>query len=188
MPGKATSLTEKVLSTSTSGRVELWTEALHRCVTRAMLSGNGIGSADTMARELGHGFHNAFLAIWYNAGFVGFLAVLLFIVIYITRSYSQTRRFRTNEMGEYSRIALGYMLGMTAIGLFENSFASSSGIAVFMLMVIAALIDRIGQIGDQYSYDTLDYEDGAFEQEDGLMTDDWYQSEESDSEDTHVLY
>lgn len=181
LPGKATFITEKVLSTTTTGRIELWTEALRWCVARAKLFGNGIGAADIAAVEFGHGFHNAFLTIWYNAGPVGLLAVLLFLFIYTMRSYSQIRRYRTDEMGEYSRVALGYMLGITAISMFEITIATSSGVAVFMLMVITTLIDRISQMGDQYFYDT-------FDQEDEFMTDNWYQSQESDSEEAYVLY
>ena len=165
IPDRAAFLTEKVLSTATTGRVELWTGALYWCWTRAMLFGHGIGGADIAVVEFGHGFHNAFLVIWYNTGLVGLLAVLLFLFIYIMRSYSQTRRYRANEMGEYSRVALGYMLGITAISMFENSISAASGVAVFMLIVITSLIDRITQMGDQYSYDT-------FNQEDELITED----------------
>jgi len=181
LPGAARSLTEKVISADTSGRVELWTEALHRCLTHSMLFGKGIGSSGTMAVKMGHGFHNAYLIIWYNAGFVSVLAVLLFLFIYTMRCGLQILKHRKTEMGDYSRIALGYMLGIIAIGFFESSFATSSGVAAFMLMVVTALIDRIAQMGDEYSYDTLD-------QKDELLTDSSYYAEESDFEDAYVFY
>jgi O-antigen ligase len=181
MPGRATALTERVFSTSTSGRVRLWTEALNWCWTRAMLFGHGIGGADIAGIEFGHGFHNAFLAIWYNAGFVGLLAVLLFLFIYTMRSFSQVRRFRGNEMEEYSRVALGYMLGITAISMYENAISTASGVAIFMLMVVTALIDRISQMGDQYLYDT--YAEG-----DDLMIGDGYQPQDNSLGDAYALY
>ncbi len=153
-PGKATALTEKVLSSSTSGRTELWLEALHRCKS-AIFMGNGTGSADLVAREMGLGFHNAFLVIWYDTSMIGLLLVLLFLFIYTVRSFLTIRRSQNSELGDFSRISLGYMLGITAICMFENSITSSSGVAVFMLILITSLIDRIRQMEGQYQFEML---------------------------------
>jgi O-antigen ligase len=181
LPGRAASLTGRVFSTSTTGRTILWAEGLRWCTSSAMFYGHGIGSADIAVMELGHNFHNAFLTIWYNTGFVGLLAVLLFLFIYTMRGFNQVRRYRTGEIGEYSRIALGYMLGITALSMFENSISSSSGVAVFMLMVIVALVDRLSQMGDQYFY-------GTCAEDDDPMAGDRYQPQEIDSGGTYVLY
>ena len=149
LPDKAEFLTRRLLSTYTTGRFAIWLKALQWCIERALFLGHGTGSAVTGQLELGLLFHNAYLQIWYNTGLLGLLAVLLFLAIYNIKSFHLIAKSRTEEMTDFSRVAFGYMIGITAIGMFEGTFAGAGGIGVCMLMIVTAMIDRLSQITEQ---------------------------------------
>ena len=81
-------------------------------------------------------------------------------------------------MSEFSRILFGYILGIAAIGMFEDAFAGSGGIAISMLVIIASVIDKLDQVveyelsaeyliddsyseGDQYGLQEGDFQESV---------------------------
>jgi O-antigen ligase len=169
VPDKAQYLAERVFSTSVSGRTERWATALDWCLNKAGLLGNGIGSSDATGFSTGLLFHNAYLEIWYNTGFFGLLAVLIFLAIYTMRSYRLAFRPQTKEMTEYSHVAFGYMIGLIAIGMFEGAFSSAGGVATVILVIVATLIDKLKNMTDMQAWNEWDnscyYEEASCGQE-----------------------
>jgi O-antigen ligase len=149
LPDRAEFLTRRLLSIYTTGRFAVWLRALQWCIDRALFLGHGTGSSAIAQLEFGLLFHNAYLEIWYNAGLLGLLAVLLFLAIYNIKSFHLIAKSRTEEMTDFSRVAFGYMIGITAIGMFEGAFAGAGGIAVCMLMIVTAMIDRLSQMTEE---------------------------------------
>jgi O-antigen ligase len=142
IPEKSEAIFERILSLSTSGRVERWSNALKLCVDKALFVGFGIGSDAKAGIETAGLFHSSYLSIWYNTGFLGLVSMLMFLVIYTVKSIHLIRIKKTEEFSILPRVFLGYMLGTVAIGFFEGSFAESGGIAVCMLIIVAVLIDK----------------------------------------------
>jgi len=158
-PAKAQVLYERLLTTSTTGRSYVWVWALEKCVNEA-LWGHGIGSADIVGRiQFGMFFHNAYLQVWYNSGFFGLVAILVFIGIYVLKSLRLAYFQPATEIKEYGSVALGYMLGIIATSMFEGVFATAGGIGITMLMITAAIIDRLGQMQADTANDNLDQTD-----------------------------
>jgi len=149
LPDRAEFLTRRLLSTYTTGRFAVWLKALQWCIDRALFLGHGTGSSAIARLEFGLLFHNAYLQIWYSTGLLGLLAVLLFLAIYNIKSFRLIAKSQTEEMTDFSRVAFGYMIGITAIGMFEGTFAGAGGIAVCMLMIVTAMIDRLSQMTEQ---------------------------------------
>jgi len=142
MPQKVDYLFYRLLSSSTSGRIDIWINAL-RCCLDSPLMGQGMGSAATAKNEMGFMFHNSYLMIWYNTGIFGLLSVILFLIVYSYRAFRLIYRAHSEDLIQFSQVAFGYMLALTAIGFFEGIFAGSSGIGIFMLLVATTLIDKL---------------------------------------------
>jgi len=142
VPDKAQYLVERIFTISTTGRFELWVTALGLCMKSGFI-GHGIGSSDAAIFELNMYFHNAYLIIWYNAGLLGLLSILLFFANYLWKSFRLVLTSGIPELSEYSRLGLGYMLGIMAMGMFEGVFATASGIGLVMLIIVSNLIDQI---------------------------------------------
>ena len=154
-PGKADMLYERIFSTSTTGRYEIWVIAISKCMSEAIF-GHGCGSAEIVGRtEFGVFFHNAYLQVWYNSGILGLVAIVIFIAIYIFRSLRLLYVKPVTEIREFAGVANGYMLGIAAMGMFEGVFATAGGVGIFMLMVITTMIDRLDQMNNEMVFTEL---------------------------------
>jgi O-antigen ligase len=145
-PEKATFLFERIWSTSTASRIYVWIWMFNQCLNDPIW-GHGIGAGE-IASLTGFGMylHNAYLQVWYNSGILGLLSIMVFYVIYIFKSFRLIFLNPTAEIREYACICLGYILGILATGMFEGVFATAGGIGISMTMIIAIIIDRLGQI------------------------------------------
>jgi O-antigen ligase len=153
-PAKAQYLVERITSTSTTGRFEIWASALLLCIQSGLL-GHGV-AASGVALSSGKYFHNAYLIIWYDAGLIGLILVLLFLANYVLKSLRLIFGTQTQEITEYSLVALGYMLGMIIMGMFEGIFATAGGIGLVMLMIFSNMIDHLRYFRDvELSYYSL---------------------------------
>lgn len=156
MPDKAGPLVERIFSMETTGRTERWAIALRWCFENALIFGKGIGSTNIIARrDFNISFHNSFFDIWGNTGFIGMLAVVFFLLVYIKKGFNLLRICPSEETAAYSRILLGYMLGISAMSLVESFLSSASTIGIFMLIVTAALIDKLRYLIDIDHYLSL---------------------------------
>jgi O-antigen ligase len=152
VPTKGEALMERLTHTSTTGRYYIWADVLNYCFQHPF-SGHGIGAGSTEGvLMIGHLFHNSYLEIWYNTSLFGLFAVLVFLGIYLLRSFRLVMAAPTEELAVFSRVALGYILGICVMNMFEGSLAGAGGISVTMLLIIAVMIDKLGQMIQEESY------------------------------------
>jgi len=151
VPGKAEYLINRIFSSSTTGRIFVWKTVLSSCLEKPF-TGRGIGAAAVDGiRIFGLQFHNAYLEIWYNTSLFGLFAVLVFLGIYLLRSFRLVMAAPTEELADFSRVALGYILGICVMNMFEGSLAGAGGISVTMVLIIAVMIDKLKQIMQEES-------------------------------------
>jgi len=157
MPAKSEYLIGRIFDTSTTGRSHVW-KAVFAYVLRNPFIGHGIAAAGIDGiRVFGLQFHNSYLAIWYNTGIIGLLSVLMFLGIYFLKSFQLIRIAPTEEIGDFARIAFGYMLGIAAMNMMESSLAGPGRISVTMLLIMAVMVDRLKQIiQEQSCYEYID--------------------------------
>lgn len=152
MPYERTqALMEHTLSTSTTGRIYLWTQAWDACMQQPLM-GHGMGASDVGLLTHAY-FHSAYLIIWYNTGLIGLLAILMFFMIYTIRTMKLVFQARTPEIADMARVTLGYMLGLGATGMVEGVFASAAGIGVTMLVIMSILSDKLISINKAVEYE-----------------------------------
>jgi hypothetical protein len=152
-PVKAQYLVERVFSTSTTGRFEMWLQALQLCIQSGLL-GHGVSASS--AAIPGLLFHNSYLIIWYDASLLGLILVLLFLANYVLKSLRLIFGSQTQEITEYSLVALGYLLGMMAMGFFEGIIAAAGGVGMVMLMIFSNIIDQLRYFNAvELSYDSF---------------------------------
>lgn len=143
LPSRAEILLGRLFETGTSGRYEVWIRGLQWVISDSMLIGRGIGAADTAKLNFGLALHNSYLNIWYNTGFIGLLAMLSFIGLYIMKAFGIFLKSPNRQVADVSRILLGYMLAIAAIGFFESTIAGAARISIVMLIMVAAATDRL---------------------------------------------
>lgn len=152
VPTKSEYLINRIVSVSTTGRFYIWVDILSYCLQHPF-TGRGVGAAGVDGiLVFGHQFHNAYLEIWYNAGLLGLVAVLVFLGIYLLKSLRLLTAAPTEDMADFSRVVFGYMLGISAMNVFESSLAGAGGIAITMLMIITVMIDKLKQMTQEESY------------------------------------
>lgn len=143
-PEKAQELLGRIFSISTTGRTERWALGLKWCLADVGFVGKGMGGANIIGhRDMGVSFHSSYLDIWGSTGIFGLLLVLMFLMIYLKKAIALVRCSMTEQTAVYARILMGYLIGIIAMGFVESLFASAGGIGICMLVLVAALIDRL---------------------------------------------
>ncbi len=142
-------LTDRLTSTSLSGREALWSKAFGVC-KESPLVGRGIGSQSALAKEAGFGnFHNAYLSIWCNTGILGLMLVMSVLFGYLWRAFALMRRVRHPVAMDAARVSLGFLVALCALGIVESSFASPSNSSIAILLIGATLVNRVGKLTEQ---------------------------------------
>jgi len=144
LEGRSTNfLVTRLTSASLGGRQALWSKAFE-VIMESPLIGRGIGSHNPLATRVGISeFHNAYLAVWCNAGAIGLLLVLSVLFYYILHAFLLTRRV-VNPLGQDAlRLALGFLLAIAARGFVENSFASASNASIATLLIALTLVSTL---------------------------------------------
>ena len=128
-------VTSRYESTNTTGRPEKWDRALDLCLSDPITPA-GFGALSIT----GFGFHNAFLAAWYEGGVLGLLLfpgaciVLFFSHLGVIRSRAPT------EVQDLGRLFLGLTLALVAGAFFEVKLYSPSNILIFTLTIVSIAI------------------------------------------------
>lgn len=126
-----------------TGRAYLWKEGLEECLKDPWF-GKGAGSAGVHGELYlsGHGFHNAYLIIWFGAGILGLTAFLLAIGVSVRRGFAVVRRCRRNPQEDLTaRLMLGSLLGLAAVSMFEGTLSSSTNFVVGMFLVYMTMLN-----------------------------------------------
>lgn len=124
-----------------SGRESYWAEAFSEIAKNPLL-GRGIGAAENVVND---SFHNAYLEIWFNTGFVGLLLFITSQVYFVGRTIYLKRISKDPETRSVLALALGYMLGFAAMCVFESTGAGASNLNLILYLFLMGLIstDRV---------------------------------------------
>ena len=133
---------ERITTFDTGGRAGRWAFALEQ-IRQAPLWGRGHGVHDELATKHRQGVHNAYLAIWYNTGLVGIVLVFAAFVITTLQASRGIMRPPDPETLEFAKLFLGLLMGVTAMGLAETSFAASSNITAIALVLTFVGVARL---------------------------------------------
>lgn len=141
LQGRSTDfLVNRLTSLGFGGREVLWQKALGT-VLESPIIGRGIGSHQTMSAQLGiSDFHNAYLAVWCNAGALGLLLVLTVLGYYTVQALILIRSVKSPPAQDVLRLALGFLIAIAARGVVESSFASPSNASIALLLIATTLI------------------------------------------------
>ncbi len=137
VPEQAAYVVERFWSTELSGRREIWAHGLALCLDAPWL-GHGIGGLGEAT-----GFHNAYLAVWYNGGL---LALVIFTGAYLIMCFRSFKLIRLRvgaEINDIGRLFLGLSLACLATSFFEESIFSPSNMASFVGLTISIGVTRM---------------------------------------------
>ena len=124
------------LDSGLSNRELIWQMAFSE-IARSPLLGQGIGAAEWVVRS---SFHNAYLEIWFNAGFLG-LALFVASQAYFFLRVRYLNRILTDPEGKsILALALGYMMGFVVVCLVESVGAGASNLNVILYLYLGVLV------------------------------------------------
>jgi O-antigen ligase len=129
-------LTRYRLDSGLSNRNLIWGMAFSE-IARNPLLGQGIGAAEWV---ISSSFHNAYLEIWFNAGFLGlglFVASQAYLFLRIRYLY---RTLTDPEAKSLLALALGYMMGFVVLCVFESVGAGASNLNVILYLYLGILL------------------------------------------------
>lgn len=119
-----------------SGRNEIWKLALDE-ITATPILGRGIGASEMV---FGPSFHNTYLEVWYNTGFPGLTLFILSQLYFLFQTIRQILISKDAQVRGMATLAMGYILGFIAMGLFESMGASSSSINLILYLFLCFLV------------------------------------------------
>lgn len=119
-----------------SGRDRIWQTALSAIAENPLL-GRGTGAAEWIVSS---SFHNAYLEVWYNAGFPGLVLFITAQAYFFYRILSLNRTLTDPEAKSILALALGYMLGFVVLCIFESIGAGASNLNLVLYIFLGFLV------------------------------------------------
>ena len=124
------------LDSGLSDRDLIWAMALSE-IARDPLLGQGIGAAEWV---ISSSFHNAYLEVWFNAGFLGLVLFLAAQAYFFLRIRYLNRILADPEAKSILALALGYMMGFVVLCIFESVGAGASNLNVILYLYLGVLV------------------------------------------------
>ncbi|MEJ2598058.1 MAG: O-antigen ligase family protein [Anaerolineales bacterium] len=124
------------LNAGLSNRDLIWQAALSKISINPIL-GEGIGASE---RVISSSFHNAYLEVWYNTGFIGLLLFIISQIIFFFRIIYLNKLITDPEKKSIVALALGYMLGFSVSCVFESLGAGASTMNLLLYLFLGTLI------------------------------------------------
>jgi len=124
------------LDSGLSDRDLLWAVALSE-IAREPLLGRGIGAAEWV---ISSSFHNAYLEVWFNAGFLGLVLFVASQAYFFLRIRYLNRILTDPEAKSILALALGYMMGFVVLCTFESVGAGASNLNVILYLYFGVLV------------------------------------------------
>ena len=124
------------LDSGLSNRNLIWQMAFSEIRTSPLL-GRGIGAAEWV---ISSSFHNAYLEVWFNAGFLGlglFVASQAYVFL---RILHLNRILIDPKTKSVLALALGYMLGFVVLCAVESVGAAASNLSVILYLYLGILV------------------------------------------------
>lgn len=136
-PDKISFLTSRYrLDAGLSDRNLLWEIAFAE-ISKSPLVGRGIGASEWI---ISASFHNAYLEVWFNAGFVGLILFIAAQVYFFFRIRFLNRRLAHPESKSVLALALGYLMGFVFLSLFESVGAGASNLSLILYLYLGVLV------------------------------------------------
>lgn len=121
-----------------SGRELIWDEAFSE-IAKNPFFGRGIGAAEEM---ISTSFHNAYLEIWFNTGFLGLLLFGASQLHFLYRTVKLKRIYKDPERRAVLALALGYMIGFAVMCMFESPAAGASNLNLTLYLFLGVLVSN----------------------------------------------
>jgi O-antigen ligase len=124
------------LDAGLSDRDLVWQVALS-AINNNPLLGQGIGAAEWVVSS---SFHNAYLEVWYNAGFFGLVFFVASQVYFFYRIFYLGRISTDPQTRSILALMLGYMLGFAVLCVVESVGAGASNVSVILYLFLGVLV------------------------------------------------
>ena len=124
------------LDAGLSNRDWIWQLALSEIEENPLL-GQGIGAAEWV---ISSSFHNAYLEVWFNAGFLGLVLFVTSQIYFFCRIFYLYRVSGDPETKSILALALGCMLGFVVLCIFESIGAGASNLNLILYLFLGVLV------------------------------------------------
>lgn len=121
-----------------SGRDWVWQLAIS-AIYQSPIVGRGTGASEMFFVS---SFHNAYLEVWYNTGFLGLLFYVLSQLYFFYKAISMAFGNYSMEIRAAGMLALGYMIGFVAINFFESIGAGASSVSLLLYLFLCFLVSQ----------------------------------------------
>lgn len=129
-------------SSGLSYREQIW-EAAFSEIDKNPLLGRGVGAAETV---ISSSFHNAYLEVWFNTGFLGLAFFIIAQIYFLLRIILLSNVFRSSEVKSTLALSLGYLLSFMLMSLVESTGATASSVNLILFLYIGVYITSHGLI------------------------------------------
>ncbi len=85
-------------------------------------------------------FHNAYLEIWYNTGFLGLSFFVISQVLFIYGTFRMAFANHDIEIRAAGLLALGYMIGFVLMCMYESIGAAASSVNVLLYLFLGYMV------------------------------------------------
>jgi O-antigen ligase len=121
-----------------SGRETIWQMALEEIAANPVL-GRGIGAAEMFFSS---SFHNAYLEVWYNTGFLGLICYIAAQGVFLYQAVWLFFTRKDPEIKPVLAVAVGYMIGFIGVSMFESIGAGASGINLIFYLFLGFMVSN----------------------------------------------
>lgn len=121
-----------------SGRDWVWQLATS-AIYQNPIVGRGTGAAEMFFVS---SFHNAYLEVWYNTGFLGLMFFVVSQLYFLYKSIEMAFGNYSLEIKAAGMLALGYMIGFLAINFFESVGAGASSVSLLLYLFLCFLASQ----------------------------------------------
>jgi O-antigen ligase len=153
MPEQAQFVKRRFTNLETTGRAEIWLDALSMCLKRPFL-GYGSGGSQILGS-----FHNAYLTAWYEGGLAGLILFGGAFVVMALRELKLVVQQKHEEILDLARLLLGLTLASIAAGFFESKLVSPSNIAIFTAIIVSVILTRLKSLLREYWFEPVPEEE-----------------------------
>jgi O-antigen ligase len=114
----------------------IWEAALSE-IAKSPILGRGVGAAETV---ISSSFHNAYLEVWFNTGFIGFLFFITAQFYFLLRIIFMSLVNKYSEVKSTLALSLGYILSFMLMSLVESTGSTASSVNLILFLFIGVYI------------------------------------------------
>jgi O-antigen ligase len=130
-------------SSGLSYREMIWREAFAE-IAQSPYIGRGIGGAETVITS---SFHNAYLEVWFNTGWLGLTCFLLSQLYFLLRALYLSLFVKNHELKPILAVSIGFLLSFMLMGLVESTGATASSVNLILFLFVGVFISSSDGLG-----------------------------------------